>query len=118
MNGLLKNAVTRVEITEPKKLLSAQGTTATNYLYTRLQTTLQRKLQPVAHDVLEASGATDSSEAIGSVIQFDDMLSRLMVDHVVEQSMKSFFLELELQEQEIRQNPSSRSTALLRDVFQ
>jgi len=68
--------------------------------------------------VLEASGATDSSEAIGSVIQFDDMLSRLMVDHVVEQSMKSFFLELELQEQEIRQNPSSRSTALLRDVFQ
>ena len=118
MNGLLKQAVTGLEISQPKKLLASQGTTATHYLYKRLQTRLQRKLQPVAQDALQASGAADSSEAIGSMIQFDDMLDRLMVDHVVEESMKGFFLELELQEQEIRQNPASRSTALLRDVFQ
>jgi len=117
MNGLVKQAVTTVEIAEPRKLLAAQNTTATNYLYTRLQTTLQRRLQPVAKDVLRATGAADTSEAIGSMIQFDDLLSRLMVDYVVEQSMRGFFLELELQEQEIRQNPASRSTALLRDVF-
>jgi len=86
MNGLVKQAVTTVEIAEPRKLLAAQNTTATNYLYTRLQTTLQRRLQPVAKDVLRATGAADTSEAIGSMIQFDDLLSRLMVDYAGNQT--------------------------------
>ena len=114
---LLHTALLKVEITEPRKLLVAHDTAATNFLYTRLQTILQSQLQEVAEDSLKRSGAASSGEMIAAEIKFDDLLERLMIEHVVEQNLKGFFLQLAAQEQKIRLYPEYRSTPLLRDVF-
>lgn len=114
---LLHTALPKIEIAEPRKLLVAHDTAATNFLYGRLQSTLQRQLQEAAEDSLQQSGAAASGETIASMIKFDDLLERLMIDHVVEQNLKGFFLQLEAQEQKIRLYPEYRSTPLLRNVF-
>jgi len=117
LHDLLVTAIADLEISEPRKVLAAHDTAATNYFYAQVAGILQRQLQPIAKDLLKQSGAADSGERIGALIKFDDLLERLMVEHVVERNMKGYFVQLELQEQEIRRNPDSRSTRLLREVF-
>lgn len=114
---LLKAAVARVEIVEPRTLLTSHDTAATDYLRSRVSGSLQRQLQPLLSGLLEDTGATDTSAELASRIEFGTLLDTIVENHVLEQSIDGFFDKLEVEESVIRQNPESRTTRLLKRVF-
>ncbi len=114
---LLKTALEQVEIIEPRVLLVAHDAAATDFLRMRVMEKLQRQLQPVVAELLLESGAIHRCDEIASKIKFGNLLETISTDHVVESTVESFFLQLEMEERAIRHDPASRSTDLLRDVF-
>lgn len=114
---LLKSALGDIEIVEPRVLLIAHDTAATDYLRLRLAEKLQRQLYPVVAKLLAQTGATATANVIASEIKFGNLLATIMSNHVVDYSIDSFFLNLEQQERAIRLNPRYRTTEQLRNVF-
>lgn len=114
---LLKGALARVELAEPRRLLASHDTAATDFLRHKVSTSLQRQLQPLVLEILERTGAAASTASLASKIQFGNLLDTIVTNHIIEQSIDGFFDQLEVQETSIRHNPSSRTTKLLRRVF-
>ncbi len=114
---LLKAAVRRVELSEPRGLLASHETAATDFLRSRVSDNLQRQLQPLVTDFLKRSGAASTSAVLASEIQLGNLLDTITENHIIEQSIDGFFDKLEVQETIIRQDPASRPTKLLRKVF-
>lgn len=114
---LFKETVERLELGEPRSLLASHDTAATDFLRHRVSVSLQRQLQPIVTELLEDSGAASTSAALSSQISFGTLLDTIVEDYVLQQSIDGFFDHLEAEESEIRQNPASRTTRLMRRVF-
>jgi len=113
----MKAAVRRVEFSEPRGLLASHETAVTDFLRRRVSGNLHRQLLPVVMEYLERSGAASTCEQLASEIQYGNLLHTITENHIIEQSINSFFDKLEVQEAIIRQDPASRPTKLLRKVF-
>jgi len=114
---LLKAAVRRVELSEPRGLLASHETAATDFLRRKVSANLHRQLQPLVTDLLKRTGAASTSAMLASEIQFGSLLDTITENQIIEQSIDGFFDKLEEQEVIIRQDPASRPTKLLRKVF-
>jgi len=116
-NELLKAAMERVEIKAPHRLLVSHDTAATDYLRSRVSLRLHRQLEPFLAILLEDSGASSTIATLGPRIKFGSLLDTIVAEHVMQQSIDGFFDRLEVEESKIRQNPESRTTDLLKQVF-
>ena len=101
-------------------LLSKETNSATNYFQRVTSEALKAKFQPVIGDALSRSEATRYWTEVTSAYNKIPMVSKIETDltaYATQKAMDGLFHEIAREEQKIRTNPVSRSTALLKKVF-
>ena len=114
------NAVQEMTITDARNILFGIDTAATAYLSRKTEETLYQKFNPVIQNSLQRVGAT---EVWSSII---DRYNRLpltgnvnpdLPDYVTREALEGVFTMIAVEEKQIRENFSARTTDLLRRVF-
>ena len=114
------DAVKGITFTDAKNILLGQDDAATQYLTSRTQTALYNKFQPVIERSFSKVGADDIwANLIGQYnnIPFTKDVNTDLTDYVTGEALKGVYTMIAVEEKEIRNKLSSRTTDLLRKVF-
>lgn len=114
------NAVKEITFADARNILLGNDTAATEYLSARTTTELYSKFNPVIKNSLDRVGAT---QVWSNII---DRYNRLpltssvnpdLPDYVTEEALDGVFTMIAIEEKEIRNQVSARTTGLLKRVF-
>ena len=114
------NAVKQITFTDARNILLGEDTAATEYLTERTSTELYSKFNPVITNSLNKVGAT---QVWTNII---DRYNRLpltgsvnpdLPDYVTQEALEGVFTMIAVEEKEIRNQVSARTTGLLQRVF-
>ncbi|SFW25438.1 Protein of unknown function [Sinomicrobium oceani] len=114
------NAVKNITFNDAKNILLGADNAATTYLRTHTEKQLYDKFSPVINNSLSRVGAT---EVWGNIINKYNTLPLTgkvnpdLTDYVTEEALQGVFTMISVEEKEIRNSVTSRSTELLRRVF-
>lgn len=114
------NAVKDITFDDAKNILLGNDDAATQYLTTKTQTELYNKFQPVINNSFSKVGADQIwSNLINkyNAIPFTSDVNPDLTDYVTQEALKGVFTMIAVEEKEIRNKVSSRSTDLLKKVF-
>ena len=114
------NAVKGITFSDAKNILLGQDDAATQYLTGRTQTALYAKFNPVIKNSFSKVGADDIwANLIGkyNAIPFTSNVNPDLTDYVTGEALKGVYKMIAVEEKEIRNKLSSRTTDLLRKVF-
>ncbi|MDU8886059.1 DUF4197 domain-containing protein [Yeosuana sp. MJ-SS3] len=114
------NAVKDITFTNAKNILLGDDNAATQYLSTKTQTSLYDKFHPVINDSFKKVGADqvwDNLITKYNSIPFTNNVNPDLTDYVTGEALKGVYTMIGVEEKEIRNKISSRTTDLLRRVF-
>ncbi|MGB7843652.1 MAG: DUF4197 domain-containing protein [Salinimicrobium sp.] len=114
------NAVKEITFTDARNILLGEDTAATAYLSGKTSDQLYTKFNPVISNSLDEVGAT---QVWSNIIQRYNQLPLTsnvnpnLPDYVTQEALKGVFTMIAVEEREIRNNFSARTTDLLKRVF-
>lgn len=114
------NAVKGITFNDAKNILLGADDAATQYLTTKTQTELYNKFQPVISNSFSKVGADQIWENLinrYNSIPFTSDVNPDLTDYVTGEALKGVFTMIAVEEKEIRNKVSSRTTDLLKKVF-
>ncbi|WP_452221121.1 DUF4197 domain-containing protein [Lacinutrix salivirga] len=114
------NAVKDITFADAKNILLGQDDAATQYLTSRTQTELYNKFQPVINNSFSKVGADQIWTNLitkYNAIPFTTNVNPDLTDYVTNEALKGVYTMIAVEEKEIRNKVSSRTTDLLRKVF-
>lgn len=114
------NAVKEITFNDAKNILLGSDNAATQYLSNKTTNQLYSKFSPVISSSLDKVGATQVWSNIitqYNAIPLTNNVNPDLTDYVTQEALKGVFTMIAVEEKEIRNNFSSRTTDLLRKVF-
>jgi hypothetical protein len=130
--SVFADALKQMTIEDAKAILSGPTDAATQYFQRTTQTNLYAKFYPIVQKATEKTGVTAAYKTLmekanvgrglgsfGSALG-DTLLGKDTVDidaYVTSKAMNGLFKMVAAEEQQIRQNPAARTTAMLQTVF-
>ncbi len=114
------NAVKGITFDDAKNILLGNDNAATQYLSDRTKTALYEKFHPVIKNSFGKVGADQIWQNLinkYNAIPFTNNVNPDLTDYVTNESLKGVFTMIAVEEKEIRNKVSSRTTDLLRKVF-
>lgn len=114
------NAVKDITFDDAKNIFLGDDNAATQYLTSRTQTELYNKFKPVINSSFSKVGADQIwSNLINkyNAIPFTNNVNPDLTDYVTGEALKGVYTMIAVEEKEIRNKVSSRTTDLLRKVF-
>lgn len=114
------NAVKEITFDDARNILLGADDAATQYLSARTSTELYSKFNPVIQQSLQKVGATQVWTNIITRYNNIPMTTPVnpdLTDYVTQEALKGVFTMIAVEEKEIRNNFSSRTTDLLKRVF-
>jgi len=114
------NAVKDITFNDAKTILLGEDNAATRYLTTKTQTELYNKFKPVIDNSFSKVGAdqiwTNLITKYNS-LPLTNNVNPDLTDYVTGEALKGVYTMIAVEEKEIRNKVSSRSTDLLKNVF-
>jgi hypothetical protein len=113
-------AITSMTLTDAKSILSGKDDAATNFLKEKTKQELYTKFEPIIQASLNKVGATKHWETVMTSynkIPFVKKVNPNLKEYVTNKAIDGLFVQIAKEEKEIRDNPSSRTTDLLKEVF-
>jgi len=118
---LFYDAITAMTLDDARKILNGPSNAATEYFRSKTSSPLSRDMTPIVDRSLAEAGAvqaldkvaTNAAGGLASTANPRQQLTR----HVVEKAIDAVFRYLGREEASIRQNPTARTTDLLKKVF-
>ena len=113
-------AVKEINFNDARNILIGQNDAATQYLNNKTETQLYDKFNPVVTNSLDKVGATQIWSNIIQKYNNLPLTSRVnpdLANYVTNQALNGVYTMIAVEEKEIRQKVSSRTTSLLRKVF-
>lgn len=114
------NAVKEITFSDAKNILLGNDNAATQYLTTKTETELYTKFHPVINNSFQKVGADQIWEQLitkYNAIPFTNNVNPDLTDYVTGEALKGVYTMIAIEEKEIRQSVSSRTTDLLKKVF-
>lgn len=114
------NAVTQMSITDARNILFGPDNAATSYLETKTNDELYRRFNPIISNSLDKVGATDVWKNIierYNAIPLTNNVNPDLPDYVTNEALDGVFTMISIEEKDIRNNLSARTTQLLKRVF-
>jgi len=114
------NAVKEITFADAKTILLGNDNAATQYLTNKTETALYNKFNPVIKNSFAKVGADQIwSNLINryNAIPFTTDVNPDLTDYVTNEALKGVYTMIAVEEKEIRNKVSSRTTDLLRKVF-
>lgn len=114
------NAVRQITFDDARNILLGSDNAATQYLSNKTTNELYGKFSPVISNSLDKVGATQVWNNIitqYNAIPLTNNVNPDLADYVTQEALKGVFTMIAVEEKEIRNNFSSRTTDLLRRVF-
>ncbi|GFZ87135.1 hypothetical protein GCM10011531_17960 [Aquaticitalea lipolytica] len=114
------NAVKDITFSDAKNILLGQDDAATQYLTSKTQTALYDKFHPVINNSFSKVGADQIwANLINkyNAIPFTTDVNPDLTNYVTTEALKGVYTMIAVEEKEIRDKVSSRSTDLLKKVF-
>jgi len=114
------NAVKGITFNDAKNILLGSDNSATNYLTKATESDLYNKFNPVIKTSFDKVGADRIWSDLISRYNSIPLVKKVnpdLTDYVTQESLKGVYKMIAVEEKEIRNNISSRSTALLKKVF-
>ncbi|WP_405576499.1 DUF4197 domain-containing protein [Winogradskyella sp. Asnod2-B02-A] len=114
------NAVKDITFDDAKNILLGQDNAATSYLTTKTQTELYSKFKPVIENSFSKVGADKIWTNLITKYNSLPLTSNVnpdLTDYVTNEALKGVYTMIAVEEKEIREKTSSRSTDLLKKVF-
>lgn len=114
------NAVKEITFTDARNILLGSEDAATTYLTSKTENELYTKFNPVVQQSLDKVGATEVWRNL--ISRYNDLPMTTNVnpdlpDYVTEEALEGVYTMIAIEEKEIRDKVSARSTSLLRKVF-
>lgn len=113
-------AIKGMTFTDAKNILLGDKNAATNYLKNATSEVLYQKFKPIINNSLKKVGAdkiwTDLITKYNS-LPLTNNVNPDLTDYVTHEALKGVYTMVEIEEKEIREKVSSRTTDLLREVF-
>lgn len=113
-------AVKEINFNDARNILIGQNDAATQFLNNKTETQLYDKFNPVVTNSLDKVGATQIWSNIIQKYNNLPLTSRVnpdLANYVTNQALNGVYTMIAVEEKEIRQKVSSRTTSLLRKVF-
>ena len=114
------SAVKDITFTDAKNILLGDDSAATNYLTTKTQTALYDKFRPVIQNSFSKVGADQIWTNLitkYNTLPLTNNVNPDLTDYVTSEALEGVYTMIALEEKEIRNKISSRSTDLLKKVF-
>lgn len=114
------NAVKEITFTDARNILLGSEDAATIYLTSKTENELYTKFNPVVQQSLDKVGATEVWQNLISRYNDLPMTTNVNPDlpnYVTEEALEGVYTMIAIEEKEIRDKVSARSTSLLRKVF-
>lgn len=114
------DAVKGITFADAKTILLGNDNAATEYLTTRTKTALYNKFKPVIDNSFSKVGADQIWENLitkYNAIPFTNNVNPDLTDYVTSEALKGVYTMISVEEKEIRNKVSSRTTDLLKRVF-
>lgn len=117
---IFANAVKQITFTDAKNILLGPDNAATSYLTSKTETPLYAKFNPVITNSLDKVGATEIwSEIIQryNKLPLTQDVNPDLPDYVTNQALDGVYTMIAIEEKQIRNDITARTTDLLRRVF-
>lgn len=117
---LFVSAIKGMTINDAMNILKGDDDAATNYLRKSTNSALVEKFRPIIKISLDKVGATKHWETVFSTynkVPFVDKVNPNLEEYVTDKAITGLFIQVAKEELQIRKNPASRSTDLLKKVF-
>lgn len=114
------SAVKEINFNDARNILTGTNDAATKYLTNKTETQLYAKFNPVVTNSLERVGATQIWSNIIQKYNSLPLTSRVnpdLADYVTNEALNGVYTMIAVEEKEIREKVSARTTSLLRKVF-
>jgi hypothetical protein len=114
------DAVKGITFNDAQNILMGDKNSATSYLTNKTQMALYDKFKPVINQSFAKVGADDIWSNLISrynAIPFTNNVNPDLTDYVTNEALKGVYTMIAIEEEEIRNKISSRSTDLMRKVF-
>lgn len=114
------NAVKDITFNDAKNILLGEDNAATSYLTSKTQTELYNKFKPVIDNSFSKVGADQIWNTL--ITKYNDLpltnnVNPDLTDYVTNEALKGVYTMIAVEEKEIRNKVSSRTTDLLKKVF-
>jgi hypothetical protein len=117
---IFANALTRMSSEDARKILSGNGTAATEYFKKQSLEPLTVAFTPIVHNAMENLGVIKQYEKVmqnSAAAPLFGNQSFNLDSYVVGKSLDGLFYMLGEEEKKIRSNPAAQTTSLLKEVF-
>ena len=117
---LFFNAISHMSFEDVKQIYNGPDDAATQYFKDRMSSDLALEMKPVIETSLSQVGAVSAYDNMMKnykSIPFVPDIKANLTSHVVEKGMDGIFYYIAKEEAAIRQNPTKRTTELLKKVF-
>jgi hypothetical protein len=114
------DSIKQMSIADARKILDSGDNAATLYFKEKTSDRLYELFSPIVNKTMSQVGVTRQYQELDqkvSTIPFTESLRFDLDDYVINKSLDGLFLMLAEEEKKIRQNPASRITPLLKEVF-
>nr|WP_289281643.1 DUF4197 domain-containing protein [Methylophaga sp. UBA5088] len=119
---ILVNAIKAMSIDDAKKILNGGDNAATQYFKQHTGEELRTLFKPTIEESLDQVGSTkyynQLTDKVADVPVVGKEINMDLPDYVTEQALDGLFTMLAAEEKKIRENPTARTTELLKTVFQ
>ena len=118
--GIFVDAITNMSIQDAFQILKGQNTAATSYLRKQTNLQLYNKVKPIAKKALNLVEVTKYWTPLVKTynrIPFSKSVNPDLEDYVTNKTIEGIFVLIANEEKKIRNNPESRTSALLQKVF-
>lgn len=114
------DAITQMNFTDAKEILSGNNNAATEYLWKTTYSKLFELYKPIVKAKMTKVGVAKVYNNLMSkydAIPFKSKPKFSLEDYITNQSLDGMFDLLAVEEKKIRENPAARTTELLKEVF-
>jgi hypothetical protein len=118
--GLFWEAIKEMSFSDAQTILTGEDNAATLYFKDKTHSRLQEIFQPIVHRTMAETGVTRSYQELDDKIQSIPFAGSLRFDldqYVTDHALDGLFFLVSEEEKMIRQDPTARSTDLLKKVF-
>jgi len=117
---LFLDAISELTIDDARTILAGPDDAATRYFQSKMSKPLADEMTPIVTQTLNEAGAVQSYDQV--MARYDSLpfvpdVKANLVDYVVQRGSDGIFPAIGEQEAALRQDPSKRTTELLRTVF-
>ena len=114
------DAIKQMTFTDARGILEGQDNAATQYFKEKTSGRLQEVFKPITRQAMSEVGTTSKYQSLDAKIKTIPFANKVSFDldqYVTDKALDGLFLMLAEEELKIRQNPTARTTDLLKKVF-